>query len=154
MILLLYCWNNLILYTVQYVVIFCLGLFLPSMMFNQCMGMISSCLYGDVDWTSPSPDIPASQPIPDVILDTTTMGQEAVVVKNGMRLCGTGSARASSPILQVYYIIFNIYISTFGIHLWNEVVWHRSSIFLYICLSILVSISIFIYQSRIKPTGR
>ena len=36
----------------------------------------------------------------DVILDTTTMGQEAVVVKNGMRLCGTGAARGSSPILQ------------------------------------------------------
>ena len=44
-------------------------------MLNQCMGMISSCLYGDADWSSPSPDIPASQPIPDVILDTTTMGQ-------------------------------------------------------------------------------
>jgi len=69
-------------------------------MFNQCVGILSSCLYGDADWSSPSPDIPASQPIPDVILDTTTMGQEAVVVKNGMRLCGTGAARASSPILQ------------------------------------------------------
>ena len=28
------------------------------------------------------------------------MGQEAVVVKNGLRLCGTGSARGSAPILQ------------------------------------------------------
>merc|ERR1712029_1169861 len=28
------------------------------------------------------------------------MGQEAVVVKNGSRLCGTGAARSSSPILQ------------------------------------------------------
>ena len=27
-------------------------------------------------------------------------GQEAVVVKNGSRLCGTGAARASTPILQ------------------------------------------------------
>ena len=35
-----------------------------------------------------------------VILDTSTMGQEAVVVKNGLRLCGTGSARGSAPILQ------------------------------------------------------
>jgi len=68
-------------------------------MFGQCMGLISNCMYGEGDW-SPTPDIPASQPIPDVILDTTTMGQEAVVVKNGMRLCGTGSARGSSPILQ------------------------------------------------------
>ena len=28
------------------------------------------------------------------------LGQEAVVVKNGSRLCGTGAARASTPILQ------------------------------------------------------
>jgi hypothetical protein len=27
-------------------------------------------------------------------------GQEAVVVKNGSRLCGTGCARATTPILQ------------------------------------------------------
>ena len=44
------------------------------------------------------PVIPASQRIPEVILDTTTMGHEAVVVKNG--LCGTGAARGSAPILQ------------------------------------------------------
>ena len=29
-----------------------------------------------------------------------SLGQEAVVVKNGSRLCGTGAARASTPILQ------------------------------------------------------
>ena len=28
------------------------------------------------------------------------LGQEAVVVKNGSRLCGTGAARSSTPILQ------------------------------------------------------
>ena len=28
------------------------------------------------------------------------MGHEAVVVKNGLRLCGTGAARGSAPILQ------------------------------------------------------
>jgi len=28
------------------------------------------------------------------------LGQDAVVVKNGSRLCGTGCARASTPILQ------------------------------------------------------
>ena len=145
MILLLYCWNNLILYTVQYVVIFCLGLFLPSMMFNQCMGMISSCLYGEVDWTSPSPDIPASQPIPDVILDTTTMGQEAVVVKNGMRLCGTGSARASSPILQVYYIIFNIYIYLHSVSIYGMRLYGTGLLFSY--LSIYPSIYLYIYLS-------
>jgi len=69
-------------------------------MFGQCFNMVSSCLYGEGEWTGAAPHIPASQPIPEVILDTSTMGQEAVVVKNGLRLCGTGSARGSAPILQ------------------------------------------------------
>lgn len=70
-------------------------------MFGQCLSLVSKCLYGEGgDWAMAAPHIPASQPIPDVILDTTTMGQEAVVVKNGLRLCGTGSSRGSAPILQ------------------------------------------------------
>jgi len=31
---------------------------------------------------------------PEVILDTSRMGQDVVVVKNGRRLCGTGAAVA------------------------------------------------------------
>jgi len=69
-------------------------------MFGQCLNMVSNCLYGEGEWTGATPHIPASQPIPEVVLDTTNMGQEAVVVKNGLRLCGTGSARGSAPILQ------------------------------------------------------
>ena len=70
-------------------------------MFGQCLSMVTNCLYGEGgDWTGAVPQIPASQRIPEVILDTTTMGHEAVVVKNGLRLCGTGSARGSAPILQ------------------------------------------------------
>jgi len=65
----------------------------------KCFGSVSDCFYGTGEWRPPQP-IPASQPIPEVILDTSTMGQEAVVVKNGSRLCGTGAARSSSPILQ------------------------------------------------------
>jgi len=65
----------------------------------KCFGSMADCFYGTGEWRPPQP-IPASQPIPDVILDTSTMGQEAVVVKNGSRLCGTGAARASTPILQ------------------------------------------------------
>ena len=61
---------------------------------------VNNCLYGEGEWTGAAPHIPAIQPIPEVILDTSTMGQEAVVVKNGLRLCGTGSARGSAPILQ------------------------------------------------------
>ena len=70
-------------------------------MLGQCISLVTNCLYGEgADWTTPVPHIPASQRIPEVILDTTTMGHEAVVVKNGLRLCGTGSARGSAPILQ------------------------------------------------------
>jgi len=70
-------------------------------MFGQCMSLVNSCLYGEGEWTGGgAPVNPTFQPIPEVILDTTSMGQEAVVVKNGLRLCGTGSARGSAPILQ------------------------------------------------------
>jgi len=72
-------------------------------MFGQCLSAVTQCLYGEGgDWPGAGgvPVIPASQRIPEVILDTTTMGHEAVVVKNGLRLCGTGAARGSAPILQ------------------------------------------------------
>lgn len=70
-------------------------------MFGQCMSLVNSCLYGEGEWSGGvAPVNPTFQPIPEVILDTTSMGQEAVVVKNGLRLCGTGSARGSAPILQ------------------------------------------------------
>ena len=39
----------------------------------KCFGSISDCLYGTGEWRPPQP-IPASQPIPEVILDTSTMG--------------------------------------------------------------------------------
>jgi hypothetical protein len=32
-------------------------------MFGQCMSLVSSCLYGEGEWTS-TPEVPASQPIP------------------------------------------------------------------------------------------
>jgi len=70
-----------------------------SGMLSECVRLVTNCLYGDGEWTG-NPHIPASQPIPDVILDTTSMGQEAVVVKNGLRVCGTGSVKGSAPILQ------------------------------------------------------
>ncbi|CAF4113718.1 unnamed protein product, partial [Rotaria magnacalcarata] len=37
---------------------------------------------------------------PEVTLDTSRMGQDVVVVKNGRRLCGTGAAVANAPIVQ------------------------------------------------------
>ena len=81
-------------------------------MFGQCLSLVTNCLYGEGggEWGGPVPPIPASQRIPEVILDTTTMGHEAVVVKNGLRLCGTGSARGSAPILQdkAYWEVRNV----------------------------------------------
>lgn len=35
-----------------------------------------------------------------VVLDTSAMGNECVIVKNGRRICGTGSALASTEIVQ------------------------------------------------------
>ena len=40
----------------------------------KCFGSISDCLYGTGEWHPPT-QIPASQPIPEVILDTSTMGK-------------------------------------------------------------------------------
>ena len=40
----------------------------------KCFGSMADCFYGTGEWRPPQP-IPASQPIPDVILDTSTMGK-------------------------------------------------------------------------------
>ncbi|CAL4102879.1 unnamed protein product [Meganyctiphanes norvegica] len=37
---------------------------------------------------------------PAIVLDTGYMGHEVVIVKNGVRICGTGGALGSVPILQ------------------------------------------------------
>jgi len=39
-------------------------------------------------------------PLPSIVLDTASMGHEAVVVKQGLRLCGSGAALGNTPILQ------------------------------------------------------
>jgi hypothetical protein len=52
------------------------------------------------------------------------MGQEAVVVKNGLRLCGTGAARGSSPILQV-----STSSSASCVRSGKAVLWSRNSLF-------------------------
>ncbi|XP_074657677.1 SPRY domain-containing protein 7-like [Tubulanus polymorphus] len=38
--------------------------------------------------------------LPEVKLDTTSMGNDVVIVKNGRRICGTGAALASAPLVQ------------------------------------------------------
>ena len=43
---------------------------------------------------------------PEVTLDTSRMGQDVVVVKNGRRLCGTGAAVAVNLIERISLIFF------------------------------------------------
>ncbi|XP_064638722.1 SPRY domain-containing protein 7-like [Lineus longissimus] len=38
--------------------------------------------------------------LPEVKLDTNHLGNDVVIVKNGRRICGTGGALASAPIVQ------------------------------------------------------
>ena len=45
----------------------------------KCFGSMADCFYGTGEWRPPQP-IPASQPIPDVILDTSTMGKLKSVI--------------------------------------------------------------------------
>ena len=45
----------------------------------KCFGSMADCFYGTGEWRPPQP-IPASQPIPDVILDTSTMGELKSVI--------------------------------------------------------------------------
>ena len=54
-------------------------------MFGKCMSLVSSCLYGEGDWTS-TPEIPASQPIPGTgtSLHIQSLWQEGVVMGNSV----------------------------------------------------------------------
>jgi hypothetical protein len=36
----------------------------------------------------------------EIVLDTAFLGHEVVVVKNGLRVCGSGGALASAPLIQ------------------------------------------------------
>lgn len=42
---------------------------------------------------------------PDIIIDSGYIGSEVVIIKNGLRLCGTGGALGSAPLVQTksYY---------------------------------------------------
>ena len=89
-------------------------LFQNPTMFWQCLSTVTQCLYGKAeDWTGGwekeasdallRPRVtPArqQQPTSKVVLDTASMGREAVVIKDCTRLCGNGAARASSLIMQ------------------------------------------------------
>ena len=85
------------------------------MMFGQCLSAVTQCLYGEAEdwtrgWKADASDAllrpktlnlnKRQNSTSRVVLDTTSMGGEAVVVKNCTRLCGHGAARASCPISQ------------------------------------------------------
>ncbi|OQR68608.1 SPRY domain-containing protein 7-like [Tropilaelaps mercedesae] len=59
----------------------------------ECLGCIRAFFIGD-------PQIPQYTRLPPVHLDTQFMGENAVIVKNGHRLCGSGASLANHPIAQ------------------------------------------------------
>jgi hypothetical protein len=63
------------------------------------LSCIQDCFYGTGEW-DPSKGVPVAPSVPDVTLDSSAMGHEAVIVKNAARLCGTGAARATTAIQQ------------------------------------------------------
>jgi hypothetical protein len=67
--------------------------------------------------------------LPKVLLDTNFMGSDCVVVKNGLRACGTGAVLANAPIVQdksywevkvqatgIYSACFGRRLSCFSVH--------------------------------------
>ncbi|XP_076030621.1 SPRY domain-containing protein 7 [Oratosquilla oratoria] len=57
------------------------------------------CCFRHLCGASPRPSVPVKN-TPTIVLDTGHMGHEVVIVKNGVRICGTGGALGSVPILQ------------------------------------------------------
>lgn len=53
---------------------------------------------GDNPGTSSSSD--SSKRRPEIIIDSGYVGSEVVIIKNGLRLCGTGGALGSAPLIQ------------------------------------------------------
>ncbi|XP_003743462.1 SPRY domain-containing protein 7 [Galendromus occidentalis] len=59
----------------------------------ECLGCIRA-------FFAANQQIPEYSRLPPVHLDTHFMGENAVIVKNGYRLCGTGGSLANQPIAQ------------------------------------------------------
>lgn len=64
---------------------------------TSCFYCIRRCLHGN-GFTETSRSLQREQDT--VILDTSHMGNEVVIVKNGHRICGGGAALANAPIVQ------------------------------------------------------
>eukprot|EP00794_Sanderia_malayensis_P010961 gene10961-12122_t len=63
------------------------------------LGAIACCLRPRFERTETNRNDETEKQLP-VILDTSHMGNECVIVKNGKRICGTGAALANAPLMQ------------------------------------------------------
>ncbi|XP_023233109.1 SPRY domain-containing protein 7-like [Centruroides sculpturatus] len=63
---------------------------------QMCKNMFCRCFSG----SNGVGDYVSMNDQPLVVLDTSKMGLDVVIVKNGHRLCGTGAALANAPIVQ------------------------------------------------------
>ncbi|XP_003389614.1 PREDICTED: SPRY domain-containing protein 7-like [Amphimedon queenslandica] len=59
------------------------------------MACFCSCI-----WGNPDPGPVRLREVQQVVIDTSKMGVDCVVVKSGRRVCGTGAALANAPIVQ------------------------------------------------------
>ena len=64
------------------------------------MNVLSSCCGACFGWQTLVEDPLEAPDRPEVKLDPLNMGLDAVIVKNGTRLCGTGGVIANAPIMQ------------------------------------------------------
>nr|XP_002124704.2 SPRY domain-containing protein 7-like [Ciona intestinalis] len=65
------------------------------------MSAYTQCFYRCFGWSASSANNPiTNHDQPKICLDTTKMGTDAVIVKNGKRICGTGGGLANAPIAQ------------------------------------------------------
>ncbi|XP_067014539.1 SPRY domain-containing protein 7 [Anabrus simplex] len=64
------------------------------------MSIVFCCLKNCFDGLGFSPNTAPRREINPIVLDTGHMGHEVVIVKNGQRICGSGGALASAPLVQ------------------------------------------------------
>ncbi|RWS25368.1 hypothetical protein B4U80_04799 [Leptotrombidium deliense] len=65
----------------------------------DCLHCVRTC-FGFTRGPNYKLNLVKEQLISNVVLDTSNMGNDVVIVKNGHRICGTGAALASAPIVQ------------------------------------------------------
>lgn len=64
------------------------------------MSVVFCCLKNCFDGIGLSQNNIQRREVNPIVLDTVHMGHEVVIVKNGQRICGSGGALASAPLVQ------------------------------------------------------